>query len=106
VWAFANGTVALLSFWVGKVQVIGRLIGFGRWFERYPTDVFPRAVQHVLTWILPVSLIATYPTMVFLGKPVNLGRAFAASGLMCLLWGAIFWLTARRALARYESFGG
>jgi ABC-2 type transport system permease protein len=105
-WAFIDGTVALLSFWMGKVQVIGRFVNFGRWFERYPIDVFPASIQRVLTWILPISLIATYPTMVLLGKPVDVGRAFAVSGLMCLLWGAIFWFTSRRALARYEAFGG
>jgi ABC-2 type transport system permease protein len=106
VWTFINGTVALLSFWMGKVQVIGRFVNFGRWFERYPTGVFPGSVQQVLTWVLPVSLIATYPTRVFLGKAVDVGRAFAVSGGMCLLWGAAFTLVSRRALARYEAFGG
>jgi ABC-2 type transport system permease protein len=105
-WAFIDGTVALLSFWMGKVQVIGRFVNFGRWFERYPISVFPTSVQRLLTWCIPVSLIATYPTMVFLGKPVDVGRTFAVSGLMCLLWGTVFWFTSRKALARYEAFGG
>jgi ABC-type uncharacterized transport system permease subunit len=98
--------VALLSFWIGKVQVISSFVNFGRRFERYPISIFPSPVQRLLTWFVPVSLIATYPAMVFLGKPVDLGRAFVIAGCLSALWGAVFALVSRKALVQYEAFGG
>ncbi|MBN1583569.1 MAG: ABC-2 family transporter protein [Anaerolineae bacterium] len=106
IWVFVNGTVALLSFWTGKVQTIGFFINLGQRFRNYPIDLFPNTVKLLLTWFVPVALMATYPTMIFLGKPVNLARTFSVAVLLGVCWGLVFGFTAQRALARYEAFGG
>jgi ABC-2 type transport system permease protein len=105
-WAFFNGTVALLSFWLGKVQVLTRVIQMGVRFRVYPVTIFPTLARRALTWVIPVALVATYPTMVLLGKASNVLAILGVTLALTLVWGAIFVLLSRKALHRYESFGG
>ena len=106
IWACLRGTVSLLSFWMGKVGTIGFFLGVGRRFERYPIDVFPRAVRVTLTWFVPAAFTGTYPAMVLLGKPLDLGWTFAIALILLGLWGGVLALVSRKALQRYEAFGG
>jgi ABC-2 type transport system permease protein len=106
IWACLRGTVSLLSFWMGKVGTIGFFLGVGRRFERYPIDVFPRAVRVTLTWFVPAAFTGTYPAMVLLGKPLDLGRLFAIALILLGIWGGVLAFVSRKALQRYEAFGG
>ena len=106
VWACLQGTVALLSFWIGQVGTIGFFVNVGRRFERYPVDVFPRAVRVSLTWFLPAALTGTYPAMVLLNKPLDLGLTFAVALILLGVWGGVLALVSGAALRRYEAFGG
>ena len=106
VWACLQGTVSLLSFWMGKVGTIGFFLNVGRRFERYPIDVFPRAARVTLTWFVPAALTGTYPAMVLLGKPLDLGTTFAIALILLGVWGGVLALVSRKALQRYEAYGG
>ncbi len=75
---------------------------------KYPLSVYPRAVQMIFTFLIPLGFIAFYPASDFLSK--SSGDIF--SGLMPWLTLAVgvfvFWVTTRvfrRGLKRYESAG-
>lgn len=106
IWACLRGTVSLLSFWIGRVGTIDFFLNVGRRFERYPIDVFPRAVRVTLTCLVPAALTGTYPAMVLLGKPLDLGAIFAVAMILLATWGGVLVLVSRRALRRYEAYGG
>lgn len=101
-----EGTVALLSFWLGDVSRLHRLMTVTREIERYPINLLPPWLRGLLTWILPLGLVSTYPALVFLGKSQAAGVYLATSVALAVFWGLIFHLTWERALARHESFGG
>jgi ABC-2 type transport system permease protein len=106
IWACLRGTVSLLSFWMGNVGTISFFVNVGRRFERYPIDVFPRAVRVTLTWFVPAALTGTYPAMVLLNKPLDLGATFAVALILLGVWGGVLALVSGVALQRYEAYGG
>lgn len=106
IWVCLRGTVSMLSFWIGKVGTIRFFVNVGRRFERYPIDVFPRAVQVTLTWFVPAALTGTYPAMVLLNKPLDLGATFGVALILLGVWGGILAFVSGRALRRYEAYGG
>lgn len=106
VWVCIRGTASLLSFWMGQVRTIEFFVGVGRRFERYPIDIFPQAVRMTLTWFVPAAFTATYPAMVLLGKPLDVGQVFAIALVLLAAWGSVLAFVSHRALARYEAFGG
>ncbi len=74
----------------------------------YPLTMYPRAVQFVFTFILPISWITFYPAAEFLGKDSMItlpaGMAFITLGL-----GIVFFLVAcgifNTGFKKYESAG-
>jgi ABC-type uncharacterized transport system permease subunit len=63
-------------------------------------------VQRLLTWVLPVGLVSTYPVLVFLGRAPLLGWPLAAAAGLAAFWIPVFSFLWQKALVRYESFGG
>lgn len=70
-------------------------------FARYPVDVYRRPLRIVLTYVLPVAVIATTPADILLGRgalvvvPSVALAAFGACWLAVLMW--------RAGLRRYTS---
>ncbi len=88
----------VLSFWVidvqGPTMALGQLLPLGR----YPIDVFPRAVQFGLKYIVPIGLIAVVPADTLMrGSLANVGWAVFTSGIFLLLSGALW----RAGLRKY-----
>ena len=99
VWACVNGTVALLSFWMGKVETINFLVQSGRQWQTYPINIFAEPLRALLTWVLPVSLIATYPTQALLDKLGDPVAGLATALLLLLGWGVLFAFISKKAVA-------
>lgn len=101
-----QGTLALLAFWLGDVSRIQSLFVISGELERYPLTLFPTWLQRLLTWIIPIGLISTFPVLIFLGR-LEIAKTYLgiAVGLL-VLWSLVFTVTWNRALRRYESFGG
>lgn len=75
---------------------------------KYPLSIYPRAIQVIFTFLIPLGFIAFYPASDFLSK----GSLFGSSGgmaLFSLLAGVlVFFIAARvflKGLKRYESAG-
>jgi ABC-2 type transport system permease protein len=101
-----QGCLAMLTFWWGDVSRLQSLFGLTGEFERYPLTLFPLGLRRFLTWIIPIGLISTYPVLVYLGRAEAMSPYLALAAALAAVWGLIFFLAWRRALARYESFGG
>jgi viologen exporter family transport system permease protein len=101
-----QGCLAMLTFWWGDVSRLQSLFGLTGEFERYPLTLFPLALRNFLIWIVPIGLISTYPVLVYLGRVEALSRYLAIAAGLAAFWGLVFFLGWRRAIARYESFGG
>jgi len=101
-----RGCVALSAFWLGDVSRISGLFEISGDFERYPINLFPGWLQGTLTWIVPVGLISTWPVLAFLGKGGPPWAWLAVGAALVLFWSLLFGEIWRRALRRYESFGG
>ena len=101
-----QGSIALSSFWLGDVSRVQQLLAVTGEFERYPLTVFSPWVQRLLTWVIPIGLLSTFPVLVFLGRAPALSTPLYAAAVLTLLWSIALHRLWRRAIVRYESFGG
>jgi ABC-2 type transport system permease protein len=101
-----QGCIGLASFWLGDVSRLHRLVLITGEFERYPLTLFPGWVQGFLTWGMPIGLVSTYPVLVYLDRAEAVAPYLGIGLVLAAAWGSIFRFTWRRALVRYESFGG
>ncbi len=90
-----------LAFWLVKVENITEI--FSAFYEagRYPVTVYPALVRAVLTFIVPVAFVTTFPASALQGK---LDGSTMAQGLVLALF---FFVVSNRfwnvALRRYTS---
>lgn len=92
--------ISAVAFWA---------VGFGLdmlydalWqFARYPTHLYPRVLQIMITYVFPITFIATVPVDVLIrgGRLAQIPAALAAAITTCAL-AALVW---RRGLRRYTS---
>lgn len=101
-----QGWISMLTFWWGDVSRLNGLFMMTGEFERYPINLFPLGVRRFLTWIVPIGAVSTYPVLVFLGKAESPARYFGIAALLAVVWMSIFQFSWRKALSRYEAFGG
>jgi len=94
---------SLLSFWFGDIGFLRELVFGVNDLKRYPLDIFAAWLRKVLTFILPISLLAFYPISIMLGK-IELGitilAIYAAMLLASVMIFSIMW---KMGLMRYEA---
>lgn len=92
----------MLFRWVGSSRVFDifdAVTGFGM----YPGTIYSKSLQNVLTYVLPVGLIAFVPATALLGRS-GWGTLWALlPAAAALLLGGLFW---NRMLRGYTSAGG
>jgi ABC-2 type transport system permease protein len=91
------------AFWIiDSIPVSGAV--FENWlFAQYPLSIYPRAIEFMLTWIIPYGFASFYPASFLLGR--NLGPVVFAGPLVAavlLVIGYRLWLV---GLNRYEGAG-
>jgi ABC-2 type transport system permease protein len=96
--------VVSASFWVVKVDNLSYL--FGSLFDvaRWPINVFEGALRIVFTFVFPVAIMTTYPSLALLGKLALSDAALAVVGAVA--FAAIARQVWMRALGHYTSAGG
>jgi ABC-2 type transport system permease protein len=89
--------LACLAFWAPRLQ-LDVFYGSAWQLARYPTDIYRRPLRLVVTYVFPLTLIATIPTTTLLHGPslVVLTSTMAAAALACLLAVACWRLGLRR----------
>ncbi len=96
--------VVSLSFYVVKIDNLSHLIVSTFDAARWPSSVFRGALSFVFTFVIPLALMTTYPTLALLGR-IQLLHVVTALGVAAgyLLLSRVIWM---RALRAYTSAGG
>jgi ABC-2 type transport system permease protein len=96
--------VVSAAFWVVKVDNLSYL--FGSLFDvaRWPISVFEGALRIVFTFVFPVAVMTTFPSLALLGKLALSDAALAVVGAVA--FAAIARQVWMRALGHYTSAGG
>ena len=72
-------------------------------FAKYPTEIYHKGIQFIITWVIPFAFVAYLPASYFLGK----GSA-GVIGIECVI-ALLFWCVAygvfNYGLKYYESAG-
>ena len=98
-----NLITATTAFWIIESIPVSAAVFENYLFAHYPLNIFPRAIQFLLTWIIPYGFASFYPASFLLGRDIGplawLGPLVAA---VLLALGYRFWLV---GLSRYEGTG-
>ncbi|MBI4056866.1 MAG: ABC-2 family transporter protein, partial [Elusimicrobia bacterium] len=70
-------------------------------FGRFPVDIYSPGVRWVLTLVIPIAVMTSFPTQAFLGR-LSVEKMLFSSGLTIAMIGISLWLW-RQSLKRYMS---
>lgn len=99
------GTVSLLTFWVGKIYTAREIIFSFRKAQDYPLDIFPKIMQGILTYVMPLGFMSYIPTVILLGKTEDGFMWIVIALALCVIIYLIFKTVLKYALLRYSSTG-
>jgi ABC-type uncharacterized transport system, permease component len=99
---FALLLSGLLFQWVGSSRVFD-IFDSVTSFGMYPGTIYSKAVQQLLTYVIPVGLIANMPAVALLGRGGWETLGAAGASVLFLALGLWFW---HAMLGRYTSAGG
>jgi len=95
--------MAATSFkWVGNSR-IPDIAESVKTFGKYPVNIFPKAIQAVAAFVIPVSAVGFFPAQALLGELEPLNLLVAVPCVLFLLFG--IWLYGRM-IKHYEGVGG
>jgi len=88
-------------FWTNRLSNIAELLPQAADVAKYPTEIFPIVVRFVLTFIIPIGLLAIVPAKIMLSifSPTYLAVPLLVAGVLVFL-SHRFWLF---AVKRYSS---
>lgn len=72
-------------------------------FAKYPTEIYHKGIQFIITWVIPFAFVAYLPASFFLGK-TGAGVIGIECGIALLFW-CIAYGTFNYGLKFYESAG-
>jgi len=103
-----QGTISCLAFWLGKTGIVQGMRDLLDDFERFPITLLPSGLRFFLTYIIPMALVATYPTMIVVGdiEALQILQITAIELALLLLWAVIFSKAWSAGIRRYGSLGG
>lgn len=96
------GAVTFLCLRTENISSLRDLIfQFGD-YKQYPLGIFPIVIRFFLTYIIPMGLVAYYPTVLLLGLDEPLPQLYLAMPLAA----AACWWSYRTSIKKYASNGG
>ena len=72
-------------------------------FAKYPTEIYHRGIQFIITWVIPFAFVAYFPAGVFLGK-INASVIWIECIIAVVFW-CIAYAVFNYGLKCYESAG-
>ena len=88
--------------WVGNYRIYDIFMTVME-FGLYPRSIFSKAFQSIITWILPISLLGSFPASALLGKSVTGALGAVLYSVAFLIAGLWFY---NRMVRNYTSAGG
>ena len=103
-----QGTISCSAFWLGKTGIIQGMRDLLDDFERFPITLLPSGLRFLLTYIIPMALVSTYPTLIIVGDIEALQTLWIAiiELALLLLWAVAFSKAWHAGIQRYSSLGG
>lgn len=88
--------------WIGNYRIYEIFMSVMD-FGLYPRSIFNKLFQTIITWVIPISLLGSFPASALLGKEISgvLGAMLCAIGF--LIFGLWFY---HRMVRNYTSAGG
>ncbi|GCE07078.1 ABC transporter permease [Dictyobacter aurantiacus] len=92
--------LASLAFWTPAIEL--DVLYSAVWqFGRYPSDIYHQPLRAILTYVLPIAFVATFPALALTrGPALPILLPGAALGLLAILLTHLVW---QRGLRRYTS---
>ena len=98
-----NLITCVTAFWIVDSVPVTRLVFDNHLFAQYPLTIYPKAVNILLTWIVPYGLASFYPASFLLDRPLgNLAWLSPFAAALLLFLGYRFW---QFGLKHYGSTG-
>ncbi len=97
----------LLSFWIGTMQAIVQVLNNFGVAKRFPLDGLGGATGFLLTFIVPLFFVATFPASIILQR-VSVDMVMwgvAALGTLLTIWFSLFRKLWQSGLKNYQSGG-
>jgi len=101
-WSFTMIMSATSFKWVGNSripEIFDSLLNFGK----YPSRIFPQAIQAIITYIIPVAMIGYYPASALLGK-MEISQLLLL--IPCVIFCILGMLLYNWMIKLYEGVGG
>lgn len=67
-----NLATATTAFWITESIPITQMVFNNNEFAKYPLSIYHRAIQFMLTWLIPYGFASFYPASYLLGKEVGI----------------------------------
>lgn len=96
------GLITFLCLWTENISAVRNLIFQFSEGKKYPLTIFPNVLRLFLTYIIPMGLVAYYPTALILGLEQSLPNLYLAMPLV----GAAAMIIYRTCMKKYASNGG
>lgn len=94
---------ASLAFWIKRSGPFLQLAYEMANFAKYPTGIYAKGIQFIITWVIPFAFVAYLPASFFLGI-----ANVSVIGIECAI-ALLFWMIAysvfRKGIRIYESVG-
>lgn len=100
--SFAVLMAASVFKWVGNSRIY-EIFDSVSSFGNYPRTIFSKSFQTIISYIVPVAIIAFYPASALLGKDISGIMPAALVLALFLVLSILFW---RLMLSKYTSAGG
>jgi ABC-2 type transport system permease protein len=98
-----NLITCVTAFWIVDSIPVTRLVFDNHLFAQYPLTIYPKAINILLTWIVPYGLASFYPASYLLDRQVgNLAWIAPLIAALLLFLGYRFW---QFGLKHYNSTG-
>lgn len=94
-------TLSVWTFWIGRSNNLMELYWqFGQ-FSRYPGDIYPWLLRHLLMTLIPMLVVSTFPAAVLVHK-LQGGLSYYGFALGLVFFAFTVWIW-NRGLKRYRS---
>lgn len=103
---FIIGIITFLTFWLGRIESLRNLFLSVLEVREYPLCVYPKSIQTLLSYFLPVSFSAYYPAAILLQKKEVTFELLGGVSLYVGVLFLIFQVVWRKGIKRYEANGG
>ena len=102
---FIIGIITFLTFWLGRIENLRNLFMSVMEVREYPLSVYPKSIQTLLTYFLPVSFSAYYPAAILLQKKEITFEVLGIVSLYVVILFLIFQIVWKKGIKRYEANG-